>query len=95
MQQPSKKTAIHEIDAHNSRLAMEQLRRDSNRILGLLFVSLLVSILTYRLGVCFYESLVCLALACVAFVMIQLLLKKTKRKEETSSEKSQHRQSRI
>lgn len=95
MQQPSKKTAIHEIDAHNSRLAMQQLRRDSNRILGLLFVSLLVSILTYRLGVCFYESLVCLALACMAFVMIQLFIKQSKNEGKKSNGKSEYRQSRV
>lgn len=86
---------MHEIDARNSRLAMQQLRRDSKRILGLLVVSLIVSILTYRLGVCFYESLVCLALACMAFVMIQLFIKQSKNEGKKSNEKSEYRQSRV
>ncbi|EOI53201.1 hypothetical protein [Enterococcus gilvus] len=75
MQQKISNAGIKEINALNSRVAMQELQRDREKILGLFLVSLLVSVLTYRLGVCFKESLVCLLLACIALIFIQIFLR--------------------
>lgn len=59
----------------NNRKAIQELKTDKRRIKQLTVISLMVSVLTYRLGVCFNESLVCLSLAIIGLVFSQLFLK--------------------
>lgn len=79
MEHSTKQTSTKEIHALNSRMSMLQIKKDCKRIVLLFFVSLFVSWLTYRLGICFRESLVCLGISFVATMISKIFLKRIQR----------------
>lgn len=76
MEQKIRKQELHrDVTFLNNRMAIQELKTDKRRIRQLAAISLMVSVLTYRLGVCFIESLICLSLAIIALIFSQLFLK--------------------
>lgn len=76
MEHPSKHTSAKEIHALNSRMSMQQIKKDCKRLFHLFVVSLFVTGLTYRLEICFKESLICLGISFSAVIISNILLKK-------------------
>ncbi|MGG5373420.1 hypothetical protein [Enterococcus sp. AZ196] len=76
MEQSTK--SFKEVRLLNNRSSVQELRKDCKRIVQLFIVSLFVSALTYRLGVCFGESLVCLGISFAATIISRLFLKRLK-----------------